>query len=70
MQSIAAMHEKDPDDTLIQMRPREGEETLRTEDILKVIREQGDSIAVIIFSGLQYYSGMKLYLTKLHIFPD
>lgn len=35
----------------------EGEETLRTEDILAVIEKEGDSIAVILFSGVQYYTG-------------
>ncbi|XP_063198128.1 kynureninase isoform X2 [Chroicocephalus ridibundus] len=34
-----------------------GEETLRTEDILAVIEKEGDSIAVILFSGVQYYTG-------------
>lgn len=39
------------------MEPRAGEFTLREEDILKTIKEQGSSIAVVIFSGIQYYTG-------------
>nr|KAF6336776.1 kynureninase [Myotis myotis] len=39
------------------LKPREGEETLRTEDILEVIEKEGDSIAVILFSGVHYYTG-------------
>ena len=39
------------------VKPREGEETLRMEDILEVIEEEGDSIAVILFSGLHFYTG-------------
>lgn len=35
----------------------QGEETLKTEDILEVIEKQGDSIAVVMFSGVQYYTG-------------
>lgn len=35
----------------------QGEETLRTEDILDVIEKEGDSIAVVMFSGIQYYTG-------------
>lgn len=39
------------------IKPREGEETLRIEDILEVIDKEGDSIAVILFSGLHFYTG-------------
>lgn len=35
----------------------QGEETLRTEDILEVIEKEGDSIAVVMLSGVQYYTG-------------
>uniref|UniRef100_A0A8I3WSK6 Kynureninase n=1 Tax=Callithrix jacchus TaxID=9483 RepID=A0A8I3WSK6_CALJA len=34
-----------------------GEETLRIEDILEVIEKEGDSIAVILFSGVHFYTG-------------
>ncbi|KAB0381151.1 hypothetical protein FD755_008935, partial [Muntiacus reevesi] len=34
-----------------------GEDTLRLEDILEVIENEGDSIAVILFSGLHFYTG-------------
>lgn len=36
---------------------RQGEEVLRTEDILDTIEKEGDSIAVVLFSGVQYYTG-------------
>lgn len=35
----------------------QGEETLRTEDILEAIEKEGDSIAVVMLSGVQYYTG-------------
>ena len=35
----------------------QGESILRTEDILAKIEEEGESIAVICFSGVQYYTG-------------
>lgn len=35
----------------------QGEETLRTADILRVIEQEGDSIAVVMLSGVQYYTG-------------
>ena len=35
----------------------QGEETLRTEDILDVIEKEGDSITMVMLSGVQYYTG-------------
>ena len=45
------------DEALIQVQPREGEDTIRTEDVLKVIEEEGESIAVVCMAGVQYYTG-------------
>ena len=42
---------------LIEMEPREGETSLRTEDILAMIDERGDEIALVLFPGIQYYTG-------------
>ena len=45
------------EEALIQVQPREGEDTIRTEDVLKVIEEEGESIAVVCMAGVQYYTG-------------
>ena len=50
-------HNFDPKTSLIEIAPREGEATLRTEDILSVIREHGDSLALVMLSGVQYSTG-------------
>ncbi|XP_017287269.1 kynureninase [Kryptolebias marmoratus] len=47
----------DPQLSMLLLAPRPGEDTLRTEDILEVIQKEGDSIAVVMFSGVQYYTG-------------
>ena len=39
------------------VKPRAGEHTLRTQDILDVIAAEGDRVALILFSGVQYYTG-------------
>ncbi|XP_048390637.1 kynureninase [Stegostoma tigrinum] len=47
----------DPKESMLLLSPEEGEETLRNENILSTIEKEGDSIAVILFSGVQYYTG-------------
>lgn len=44
-------------DWLIELAPREGESTLRSEDILNLIDREGDSIALIMLGGVNYYTG-------------
>lgn len=46
-----------PADAIIEMAPRPGEFCLREEDILATIRDHGRSIALVAFSGVQYYTG-------------
>ncbi|XP_067937740.1 kynureninase-like [Watersipora subatra] len=43
--------------SMLCLSPREGEKCLRTEDIIKTIEDDGESIAVIMLSGVQYYTG-------------
>ena len=56
-QSQVKFHGYDPSDAIIEVHPREGEHTIRTEDILAEIRRHGDSVATVLFSGVQYYTG-------------
>ncbi len=44
-------------DSLIELIPRKEESTMRTEDIIKIIEKEGDSIALIMIGGLNYYTG-------------
>lgn len=46
-----------PDEVIIELSPRAGEHTLRTEDIIAAIQEAGDSLALVMIAGLQYYTG-------------
>jgi kynureninase len=53
----AKYHGFNPADVVIEVSPREGEYTLRTEDILSTIKQHGDSVAVVLFGGINYYTG-------------
>lgn len=61
-------HGFDPAESLIQLRPRPGEETLRTEDIEAVLRDNADSVALLMLGGVNYYTGQFFdleYLAKV-----
>lgn len=50
-------HGLDPKEALIEVSPCEGEFTLRTEDILSTIEQHSNELALVLFGGVQYYTG-------------
>lgn len=57
MESQVRFHGYDPADAIIEVFPREGEHVIRTEDLERAIREQGDSLALVLLGGVNYYTG-------------
>lgn len=57
LQSQIAYHGHDPAEALLVARPRAGESFLRTEDLEGLIEERGDEIALVLMSGVNYFSG-------------
>jgi kynureninase len=57
LQSQVKLHGFDPQDAIIQISPREGEFTIRTDDILSVIQQNSSTTALVIFGGVNYYTG-------------
>ena len=53
------------DEHLIEIAPRPGEHTLRTEDIAEHIGRQGPRLALVLLPGVQYLSGQLLELAPL-----
>jgi kynureninase len=47
----------DPSTAIIEVAPRAGENTLRTEDILSIIEKNGNETALVLFGGINYYTG-------------
>jgi kynureninase len=57
MISQVQLHGFDPADAIIEVAPRPGEFTVRTEDILTTIDRYRDSVAIVFFGGVNYYTG-------------
>ena len=56
-ESQVRFHGLDPATAIIEAAPREGEHSLRTEDILALIKQHGNETALVIFGAVNYYSG-------------
>ncbi len=64
------LHGYNSNDALIEIKPRNGEHTIRNEDIISTIKENGSEVALVIMGGINYYSGqvfdMKLIASAAH----
>jgi kynureninase len=50
-------HGLDPKEALLLARPRQGEATVRTEDIIALIDKNYESLAVILLAGVNFFTG-------------
>ncbi len=57
LESQVRFHGLEPDQTIIEVGPRAGEHLVRQEDVLSAILDAGDSLAMIMIGGVNYYSG-------------
>ena len=57
VESQVKFHGYDPDEAIVLISPRDGEVTLRDEDILGVIAKHGAHTALVFMPGVQYYTG-------------
>ena len=58
-------HGYDPADAVVVLKPREGESTLRTEDIEKYLQEEGHQVATVMLGGVNYYTGQFYDLERI-----
>ncbi len=57
VESQVRFHGFDPEDAIVEVHPRNGETTLRTEDIIETIKKNGDQTALVMFGGVNYFTG-------------
>lgn len=67
VESQIRFHGLDPADALVELAPRPGEHTLRLEDIETAVGDLGNTLALAILPGVQYYTGQ--YLDPVELTP-
>ena len=55
----------DPAEVVVQLRPRTGEDLLRTEDIEGFLADEGESVALVMLPGVQYFTGQRLDIERI-----
>ena len=65
VESQIAQRGFDPAESLIMIEPRDGEQTLRADDILDAIRTHDDELALVMLPGVQYYTGQVLPIAEI-----
>ena len=58
-------HGLDPKEALVLARPREGEFTVRQEDIEAMLEKQGDQIALVLIAGVNFFTGQLFDIEKI-----
>lgn len=65
VESQVRWHGYDPEEAIIEIAPRTGEDTLRMEDIVHLIELYGQETALVLFGGVHYYTGQFFDLPKI-----
>src|SRR4030095_6559322 len=55
--SQAIFHGFDPAETLVRVQPGKGKHSIDTADVAQVLERDGESIALVLLPGVQYYTG-------------
>lgn len=63
--SQARFHGFDPADAIVEFAPREGENLLRTEDIEAYLDEHGQEVALVMLSGVNFYTGQVFAMERI-----
>ena len=65
VQSQLSFHGFDPEEALIEWKPKEGKELLDLEDLKSILDSQGDEVALLLIGGVNYYTGQYLDIKKI-----
>ena len=65
VEQIIKMKGFDPNECMVECKPKAGQHTLETADILQQIESLGDSLALVMFGGVNYYTGQYFDLKSI-----
>ncbi|KFD57689.1 hypothetical protein M513_01359 [Trichuris suis] len=65
VQSQVKLHGYEPNECVVTLEPSEGRSWLTTDEILAYLEAHGDSIALVLFSGVNYYSGQYFDIPRI-----
>ena len=57
LESQAVLHGFDPGEALVRLSPGPGKHSIDVDDVARVLEREGESIALILLPGVQYYTG-------------
>lgn len=65
VESQIRLHGHDPEQAMIELEPAPGTRELTDDQISEAIAEHGDSLALVLFSGVHYYTGQFFNLKRI-----
>lgn len=65
LETHVKFHGFNPEDVIVEIEPRKGEELIREEDILAKIEELDEELALVMIGGVNYYTGQLFDMEKI-----
>ncbi|MBU3742642.1 MAG: kynureninase, partial [Candidatus Kapabacteria bacterium] len=65
VESQVRLHGFDPVSAIVEVQPVPGAQTLSTEQIVDAIRSHGDTLALVMFSGVHFFTGQRFDLQAI-----
>ena len=65
VESQVRMHGFDPETSIVEVSPLDGETLISTDQIKELVRKNGDRTALVLFGGIQYFTGQCLDMAEI-----
>lgn len=65
VQSQTGLHGFDPKTAVVRLKPRQGEHTLRTDDVAGFLNEHGRDVALVLLGGVNYLTGQVMDFARI-----